>query len=142
MSDLIALFNPFLPSSRYLLLSQHSFIIFWPEEKNFQILQKLRISWPYFAHGYFFIHSTPFFYQISHIFHKNKTTELSYRVKLPLILTIISSTLLLYKKLKLQYPTVNARLHAEIDEKITIFIEMKKFLKSKIFKVKNIFKVD
>ena len=46
------------------------------------------------------------------------------------------------KKLKLQYPTVTARLHAEIDEKITIFIEMKKFLKSKIFKVKNIFKVD
>ena len=25
------------------------------------------------------------------------------------------------KKLKLQYPTVTARLHAEIDEKITIF---------------------
>ena len=46
------------------------------------------------------------------------------------------------KKLKLQYPTVTARLHADIDEKITIFIEMKKFLKSKIFKVKNIFKVD
>jgi len=46
------------------------------------------------------------------------------------------------KKLKLQYPTVTARLHAEIDEKVTIFIEMKKFLKSKIFKVKNIFKVD
>ena len=46
------------------------------------------------------------------------------------------------KKLKLQYPTVTARLHAEIDEKITIFIEMKTILKSKIFKVKNTFKID
>ena len=31
------------------------------------------------------------------------------------------------KKLKLQYPTVTARLHAEIDEKITISFEVKKF---------------
>ena len=46
------------------------------------------------------------------------------------------------KKLKLQYPTVTARLHAEIDEKITISFEVKKFSKSKIFKVENIFKVD
>ena len=45
------------------------------------------------------------------------------------------------KKLKLQYPTVTARLHAEIDEKITSF-EVKKFSKSKIFKVENISKVD
>ena len=45
------------------------------------------------------------------------------------------------KKLKLQYPTVTARLHADIDEKITSF-EVKKFSKSKIFKVENIFKVD
>jgi len=44
-----------------------------------------------------------------------------------------------WKKLKLQYPTVTARLHAEIDEKITIFFEVKKILKSKIFKVENIF---
>ena len=43
------------------------------------------------------------------------------------------------KKLKLQYPTVTARLHAEIDEKITISFEVKKFSYSKIFKVENIF---
>jgi len=42
----------------------------------------------------------------------------------------------------LQYPTVTARLHAEIDEKITIFFGVKKFSKSKIFKIENIFKVD
>ena len=47
-----------------------------------------------------------------------------------------------FKKLKLQYPTVTARLHAEIDEKITIFFGVKKFSKSKIFKIENIFKVD
>ena len=46
------------------------------------------------------------------------------------------------KKLKLQYPTVTARLHAEIKEKITFSFEVKKFSKSKIFKVENIFKVD
>ena len=44
-----------------------------------------------------------------------------------------------FKKLKLQYPTVTARLHAEIEEKITISFEVKKILKSKIFKVENIF---
>ena len=46
------------------------------------------------------------------------------------------------KKLKLQYPTVTARLHAEIDEKITISLEVTKFSKSKILKIENIFKVD
>ena len=46
------------------------------------------------------------------------------------------------KKLKLQYPTVTARLHAEINKKTTISFEVKKFSKSKIFKVENIFKVD
>ena len=45
------------------------------------------------------------------------------------------------KKLKLQYPTVTARLHAEIDKK-TISFEVKKFSKLKIFKVENTFKVD
>ena len=50
--------------------------------------------------------------------------------------------ILFKKKLKLQYPTVTARLHAEIDEKITISFEVKKFSKSKIFEVENISKVD
>ena len=34
-----------------------------------------------------------------------------------------------FKKLKLQYPTVTTPLHAEIDEKITISYEVKKFSK-------------
>ena len=46
------------------------------------------------------------------------------------------------KKLKLQYPTVTARLHAEIDEKITISFELKKFSKSlKFLKLKIFLKL-
>ena len=47
----------------------------------------------------------------------------------------------LTKKLKLQYPTVTARLHAEIDKKITISIEMKKNFKVKILKLKIFLKL-
>ena len=45
----------------------------------------------------------------------------------PLVLYVSQDHEYIKKKLKLQYPTVTARLHAEINEKITISIKWKNF---------------